>query len=410
MVKFQIPKKLFTRPTLPPNRGSSSSVSGGINKKKGKGSLQSARALASIQNLVSYFKNGKKKPASDKLNENQELEWEGLTPGTQAPAWLPKPFRPFWAAGKATETLVENAPEIVSGMITGKGFTWEGSKYIGPQTDLSQNYQPMSQMDDLARIHDYQYGQLEAAGVNPYFTFNEADRYMLDHVNLNTAEGWAIYVGIGLKQIFPDDYTEVAPVPPYTADGGQKQIATLGDQQVGMTPTQQLENEYKATQRDQMFAAIAQASMQLSKIGVVNKATFIPPKTTTSAAATSSSSDFRHRLTFLLGGPEGVANLAGMTNRPPPGGTPNAPAPRKQSLSARQLQESLPFASTLPPFSSLPSRDLTEPSAPLFRPRGLSSLAKYSMMKTPRNYKKQTFQLESSGSSNGLSIPSFVKR
>lgn len=428
MVKFQIPKKLSG---LKASRSSSSSrrsrtSGGGIQKPSSSGggggssisNLQSSRSLASIRNLVTYFKNGKKKPASDKLNENQQLEWSNLDPGSsQAPSWLPKQFIPFWAAGKATATLVENAPEIVSGMITGKGFTWEGSNYIGPNTDLSQNYQPMSQMDDLARIHDYQYGQLQEAGVNPYFTFNQADKYMLDHVNLDTPEGWAIYVGIGLKQIFPDDYTEVSPVPPFTAaiaGGGGKQISTMGDQQIGMTPTQQLNNETLSIQRERMFAAIAEASKAASMIGVVNRVRFMPGKTQQQQQTTTTNSDYRHRLTFLLGGPAGVTSLAGGVKPTPRtagvGGTPTAPVQQKQSSSLQQSQFSLPSVSKRPRLSSFPSRDLMEPSAPLFRAPGPSTIQKYSMMRTPRNYQTQTFMLDSTGSSGGVSIPSFVKR
>jgi hypothetical protein len=190
------------------------------------------RSLISAGHLLSGGRSGSgygpkgsrtRDPVQAHLESEQDLtSWNHLKPGTTvAPDFVPDPLKKLIAAGTAIVTLIEGVPSIVEGAAQGEGITYPGSNYIGPFNKLDEqgSAPPNSQMDYLARIHDYQYGQLEAQGVNPYFTFNEADRYMLAHADLTTPEGWAIYVGIGLKQIFPDDYTSVDPVPPYGGRG-----------------------------------------------------------------------------------------------------------------------------------------------------------------------------------------------
>lgn len=191
------------------------------------------------------------------LEETQELQWQDLTPGTTAPDYIPETLRPLWAAGTALGTVFTNIPAILAQGASGGGYHYPGANYIGPMTPIDKNPVPVSQMDDLARIHDYQYAQLVEAGVNPYFSFNEADRYMLAHADLNTAEGWAIYLGIGLKQIFPDDFTPVEAVPPYNR---QPFLNGVGEDPTHLRPTLSIQYEESQRNRGKMIQTILQAA------------------------------------------------------------------------------------------------------------------------------------------------------
>jgi Phospholipase A2-like domain len=55
-----------------------------------------------------------------------------------------------------------------------KGYTLPGYNYLGPGNDLN-NGPPTSHEDFVAQDHDYDYQDLESRGVDPYFTFSEAD-------------------------------------------------------------------------------------------------------------------------------------------------------------------------------------------------------------------------------------------
>lgn len=155
-----------------------------------------------------------------------------LPPGTQAPRWVPDALKEIWAAGIFAGTMATSLPSVLQGAAQGKGFVYPGSHWIGPKNPMEAegNAAPTSQMDELARIHDHQYGELLSKGKNPYFTFNEADKYMLDHVDLSTAEGWAIKFFIGAKQhLFKEDTTPVSPVPSYEEEVAKAAAATTSE-------------------------------------------------------------------------------------------------------------------------------------------------------------------------------------
>lgn len=104
------------------------------------------------------------------------------------------------------------APSSAVGAATGKGWLYPGSRYIGPGNP-NNNGKPTSYSDELAYVHDHQYSYLQRLGVNPYTTFNQADREMLANVDTTKPGGWAIYLGINAKRIFPNDDTPVPKIP-----------------------------------------------------------------------------------------------------------------------------------------------------------------------------------------------------
>lgn len=105
-----------------------------------------------------------------------------------------------------------NAPSIYSKWRRTGAITFPGSRYIGPGNKLNEG-RPTSYADRLAYVHDHQYAELQRKGVNPYTTFNMADRQMLAQNRVNTVEGAAVALGIGAKKIFKADYTPVSSVP-----------------------------------------------------------------------------------------------------------------------------------------------------------------------------------------------------
>lgn len=54
------------------------------------------------------------------------------------------------------------------------GFTLPGYKFLGPGNDLD-NATPSNYDDYVAQDHDFDYGDIENAGINPYTTYTEAD-------------------------------------------------------------------------------------------------------------------------------------------------------------------------------------------------------------------------------------------
>lgn len=55
-----------------------------------------------------------------------------------------------------------------------RGYTLPGYRYLGPGNDLD-NGTPVDRDDYIAQDHDYDYADLQAAGINPYTTYSEAD-------------------------------------------------------------------------------------------------------------------------------------------------------------------------------------------------------------------------------------------
>lgn len=55
-----------------------------------------------------------------------------------------------------------------------RGWTLPGYNFLGPGNDLD-NAVPTDRDDYIAQDHDYDYQDLESAGINPYITYSEAD-------------------------------------------------------------------------------------------------------------------------------------------------------------------------------------------------------------------------------------------
>lgn len=55
-----------------------------------------------------------------------------------------------------------------------RGLALPGYNYLGPGNDLN-NGPPTDRNDAIAQDHDYDYRDLQDAGVNPYTTYSEAD-------------------------------------------------------------------------------------------------------------------------------------------------------------------------------------------------------------------------------------------
>ncbi len=177
---------------------------------RGKGSSSSS-------NKPTTSNSGAGGAGSGKPQKEQVFEWGNLKPGTQAPSWVPNQLKESWAFVKMGQVMVTSAEDVLLGAAQGKGVIFPGSNYIGPLNEVGEGAPPpTSQMDDLARIHDIQYGMLIDQGVDAYFTFNQADVYMLEHADLTTVEGQAINLFIGAKKyLFKPENTPVEPVPTY---------------------------------------------------------------------------------------------------------------------------------------------------------------------------------------------------
>lgn len=115
----------------------------------------------------------------------------------------------------------KNAPGIMQKAVSGKGLTYPGTRYIGPGNKLNEG-KPKSKADRAAYVHDHEYDQLLKKGVNPYTTFNRADRKMIKNADLTTDEGLALWLGMNAKRIFRRDSTELDKVEPWEAKYGKK--------------------------------------------------------------------------------------------------------------------------------------------------------------------------------------------
>lgn len=98
-------------------------------------------------------------------------------------------------------------------------ITYPGSRYIGPGNKLDEG-KPLTKHDRLAYVHDHQYSELMEKGVNPYFTFNEADVQMLRDADFRTIQGAAVALGIGAKRLFRRDRTKVSQPLPWEVQYG----------------------------------------------------------------------------------------------------------------------------------------------------------------------------------------------
>lgn len=351
------------------------------------------------------------------MEENQLLNWEGLKPGTKTPISMPEGLEKMYAAGNALVTMITSTPEILASAALGQVKGYPGSNYIGPGTDLTANLKPTSQMDDLARIHDWQYSQLMEKGVNPYFTFNLADRYMLAHADLTTAEGWAIYVGIGLKQIFPDDYTGIDPVPLYKG---------AGEDPTSLSAPQRRLWENYGLDRLAMIEKIQQASQQLAHPSLMTQEEKNPFISSLSAAQTTARETLQQVAQGVGGGGKGGAPppqprdfgkdpflrrffLGDSTTGTVPGG-PSATARRVLSAGLSSPSSALRFLPMGQRFSLSSARN----SVATVASRKNKSVSSLAHPQQQRDYKRNMYTKPSTPSSfssrNGVSVPSFVKR
>jgi len=98
-------------------------------------------------------------------------------------------------------------PWFLTGVTKGK-WMYPGSRYIGPGNRLNEG-KPLSYHDRLAYQHDHQYSFLQSKNINPYFTFNEADREMLSKVDTTNDEGMAEWLGMSAKRVFRSNRQKV---------------------------------------------------------------------------------------------------------------------------------------------------------------------------------------------------------
>ncbi len=367
-------------------------------------------------------------PPANQQQSQQQLDWSNLKPGTQAPTWVPDALQEIWAAGEMAGTLVTSIPQILEGGSKGEGFLYPGTSYIGPKNPL-KGQTPTSQMDDLARIHDYQYGQLLEMGKNPYFTFNEADKYMLEHADLTTAEGWAIKLFIGSKEfLFPEDHTPVKPVSPMKSQSTTAAASAPSTTPSSTTLTQSTvtaSSSDKAQMSSLLLSHIKEA-LNLSPSHLIQRPIRILTgeelKSSTPASVASASGEVesppRMALNALLRPLKNKAQdtarrlfLSGALNgdREKVPGTLAASADGKSLLpsSSQRLLSALPFFSKRPPSSQAPppppgaSAPPARLPASVMRPKG-------SKVSFSRNYQTQTFPSRIA-SSNRHNRPSFVR-
>lgn len=341
------------------------------------------------------------------MEENQALNWEGLKPGTKAPISMPEGLEKMYAAGNALVTMITATPELIASAALGHMKGYPGSNYIGPGTDLTTNLKPTSQMDDLARIHDWQYSQLEAQGVNPYFTFNLADRYMLAHADLTTAEGWAIYVGIGLKQIFPDDYTGIEPVPLYKGAGEDPTVLS--------EPQRRIWENY-GIDRLAMMEKIQQVSQQLTHPSLMTQEEKTPFISSLLGALTTAKETLQQ--VAQVGAPPPQPRdfgkdpflrrffLGDSTTGTITGG-PSAIARRVLSTGLSSSSSALRFLPMGQRFSLSSARN----SVATVASRENKSVSSLAHPQQKRDYKRNMYTQPNSlfSSQNGRSVPSFVK-
>jgi hypothetical protein len=127
---------------------------------------------------------------------------------------------------------------LFHGITTGQ-WTYPGSNYIGPGNPNNSG-EPVNAQDALAYQHDHQYSELQEQGVNPYFTFNEADRELYEKADLKTPEGWALKLGMGVKKLTQkEDHHKVGHVKPWKEKYGKKERKHSGGTGSTTTPGRQ---------------------------------------------------------------------------------------------------------------------------------------------------------------------------
>lgn len=110
-------------------------------------------------------------------------------------------------------------PFLARGLTQGK-WMYPGVNYIGPGNKLDEG-KPVSYHDRLAYQHDHQYAYLQRKGVNPYFTFNNADRAMIAKVDTTSDEGMAEWLGMNAKRVFKSNRAVVPTFQPWEVRYGR---------------------------------------------------------------------------------------------------------------------------------------------------------------------------------------------
>lgn len=171
------------------------------------------------------------------------------------------------AFGEAGKEIVAGLPGTIVSGLTGGGWLYPGSHYIGPGNPIGKGEPaPVSAMDNLARTHDYQYSQLMEKGVDPYFTYNRADEELVQKADLTTAQGWALYIGMTLKKVLPSDYTSVDPVPPFgAAEAGGGTGDTAPGEMPHQTSLRERMGEMKTNLLEKALAAYANGDQQMEE-------------------------------------------------------------------------------------------------------------------------------------------------
>jgi len=137
--------------------------------------------------------------------------------------WIPRKMYDAGLRAKALATVARKMrqnfrPWLLTGVRKGK-WMYPGVNYIGPGNKLNEG-KPVSYHDRLAYVHDHQYDYLQRKGVNPYFTFNEADRQMLRNVDTRNDQGMAEWLGMNAKRVFKSDRTSVPNIPSWESKYG----------------------------------------------------------------------------------------------------------------------------------------------------------------------------------------------
>lgn len=92
--------------------------------------------------------------------------------------------------------------KVVKGGLKGKGWTYPGTKYLGPGNSLNRG-KPVSSGDKAAYKHDLDYDRLLKKGVKPkklYMGYSKADERLMKRADLTTKHGLAAYGGMAVKK------------------------------------------------------------------------------------------------------------------------------------------------------------------------------------------------------------------
>lgn len=149
-------------------------------------------------------------------------------------SWLGKTVQGVSFTPLALANVIINSPKMVRTYWSTGAVTYPETRYIGPGNTLDEG-EPLNEWDNLAYVHDVQYSELIAKGVNPYLTFNNADRLMLHELKQNMDlraghYGAAVWAGINAKKIFPNDDTPVSYVLPWSETHGAKRSRIVSKQ------------------------------------------------------------------------------------------------------------------------------------------------------------------------------------